>query len=67
MDYTNLSNQIQKAAYAEQLMPMSETLRGRLEYQLKNAKSKVSQLEELVVLLDSNPEFERMLTLLQGM
>jgi hypothetical protein len=59
-------NYVGKYNPAQELMPRSETVRARTEFQLNDYRARVTRLEELLKLLDENPEFERMMTLLGG-
>lgn len=64
MNYTNY--EIEAKTACDQLMPMKETLKQQLEYRLKQAQTEVARNQELLTLLEANPEVERILELMQG-
>ncbi len=41
------------------------TLKEQIKERLSNSQQKVAELQELEKLLENNPEFERMMTLMQ--
>jgi hypothetical protein len=73
-DYTNAQLN-DKLAYALQAqggalagqagLAQQTSLKDNLRYQLARAHAEVSRLEELLTLLDANPEVERIMHLLQ--
>jgi hypothetical protein len=59
---TPLSKQQQMQAYN----PIPLSLRDRLKMQLRDAMKEVARLEELLKLMDANPDAERIMELLRG-
>ena len=61
-NYGQIGAAIEKQA---QCLPSTYTLRDNLKSQLQQAKANVLRIEELLSLLDANPQVDRILELLQ--
>lgn len=63
-DHTALEGLVGKLA-AQHVWQGTPTLRDQMEQRLAQAQQEVKRVEELLVLLDRNPDFQRMMELLR--